>query len=129
MFTLEEIKAAHRKVKSGADFPAYIQDLKKLGIDHYETYVTDGHTAYFGANNYLISSPTQYETLQVEDTSDRTQFGSDLRAHQGGKTDYHTFCADAARSGIEKWAVILDEMTCTYFDKAGNEILVELIPG
>lgn len=27
MFTLDQIKAAHNKVKSGADFPAYIQDL------------------------------------------------------------------------------------------------------
>lgn len=129
MFTLEQIRTAHSKVKSGADFPAYIQDLKNFGIHHYETYVTDGRTTYFGANNYRISSPTQYETLQVKDGLDRTQFGADLKAHQEGKTDYHTFCADAARSGIEKWTVILDEMTCTYFDRAGKQVLVELIPG
>ncbi len=29
MFTVEQIKTAHSKVKSGADFPAYIQDIKK----------------------------------------------------------------------------------------------------
>lgn len=33
MFTIQQIKDAHSKVKSGADFPAYIQDIKKLGVD------------------------------------------------------------------------------------------------
>jgi hypothetical protein len=42
MFTVEQIKTAHGKVKSGADFPAYIQDIKKLGVTSYETFVTDG---------------------------------------------------------------------------------------
>jgi hypothetical protein len=32
MFAVEQIKTAHSKVKSGADFPAYIQDIKKLGV-------------------------------------------------------------------------------------------------
>lgn len=27
MFILDQIKAAHSKVKSGGDFPTYIQDL------------------------------------------------------------------------------------------------------
>lgn len=31
MFTIEQIKTAHSQVKSGADFPAYIQEIKKLG--------------------------------------------------------------------------------------------------
>lgn len=129
MFTLQEIKAAHGKVKSGADFPAYVQGLKKLGVIHYETFVTDGHTVYIGAANQQVNAPPQYETLTVAHTSNRPQFKSDLKAHQEGETDYHTFCADAARSGIEKWVALLDEMTCTYFDKAGSGILVEVIPG
>lgn len=29
MFTITQIENAHSKVKSGADFPKYIQDLKK----------------------------------------------------------------------------------------------------
>jgi hypothetical protein len=32
MFTIEQIKQAHNKVKSGADFPKYIQEIKKLGM-------------------------------------------------------------------------------------------------
>lgn len=129
MFTLDQINAAHRKVKSGADFPAYIQDLSALGVTSYETFVADGHTDYFGKNSYEVNSPAKYETLTIAETSDATQFKSDLKSHQDGKTDYPTFCKDCAKSGIEKWAVILDEMTCTYFNKAGKEILVEVIPG
>ncbi|MBO9661220.1 MAG: DUF1398 family protein, partial [Chitinophagaceae bacterium] len=35
MFTLEEITAAHAKVRSGSDFPGYIRDLKKLSVKGY----------------------------------------------------------------------------------------------
>ena len=44
MFTIEQIQSAHSKVKSGADFPKYIQEIKALGVTSYETYVEDGRT-------------------------------------------------------------------------------------
>lgn len=128
MFTIEQIKTAHSKVKSGADFPVYIQDIKKLGVTYYETFVMDGHTDYFGAIDYKTSSPTKYNALTIASSPNMEQFKIDLKAHQQGKTDYPTFCNDCANSGIEKWAVRMDKMTCTYFDKAGNEILEENIP-
>lgn len=128
MFTEEQIKAAHSKVKSGADFPVYIQELKKIGVTYYETFVTDGHTDYYGVNNYKTTSPAKYPDLAIAETSNHEQFKSDLKAHQEGKTNYPTFCSDSAKSGIEKWAVSMDEMTCTYFDKSGTKILVENIP-
>ncbi len=128
MFTVEQIKAAHSKVKSGADFPAYIQDIKKMGVTYYETYVTDGHTDYFGANNFKTSAPAKYNPLTIAETSNTDQFKVDLKNHQQGKTDYPTFCSDCATSGIEKWAVCMDKMTCTYYDLANNELLVEAIP-
>jgi uncharacterized protein YbcV (DUF1398 family) len=128
MFTLEQIKAAHSKVKSGADFPAYIQDIKKMGVTHYDTLVSNGNADYFGADGAVVSTGAKYETLTVSDTADAEQFKADLKAHQYGKTDYPTFCEDCAKSGIEKWVIYLDKMTCTYYDKAGNEVLVEVIP-
>lgn len=128
MFTIEQIKEAHDRVTSGADFPAYIQDLKKLGVISYTVFVADGHTDYRGADNYSTSSPESYERLAIAVTSNKEQFTTDLRVHQSGKTDYLTFCADAARSGVEKWTVDIAHMTCTYLDKAENIILVEEIP-
>jgi len=38
MFTVEQIESAHGKVKSGADFPNYIQEIKKLGVVSFETW-------------------------------------------------------------------------------------------
>ena len=46
MFTVEQIKTAHGKVKSGADFPAYINEVKKLGVSFYE-YVYDRVTRQY----------------------------------------------------------------------------------
>lgn len=128
MFTIEQITAAHSKVKSGADFPAYIQDIKKLGVTQYESFVSDGHTDYFGENEYKKSSPAKYQTLTIANESNLEQFKTDIKAHQQGKTDYPTFCADCAKSGIEKWVVTLETMSCAYYDKAGNQVLVEQIP-
>ena len=128
MFTVEQIKQAHSKVKSGADFPAYIKDLKQLGITFYETFVADGHTDYYGNNHFKVSSPSKYDLLTIAEVCHAEKFKADLSAHQQGKTDYPAFCKDSARSGINKWAVCLTDMTCTYFDKTGNNILVEIIP-
>jgi uncharacterized protein YbcV (DUF1398 family) len=55
-------------------------------------------------------------------------FNHYLKIYQQGEIDYFTFCRHYADTGIEKWFVSLDEMTCTYYDKAGNKILVEPIP-
>jgi uncharacterized protein YbcV (DUF1398 family) len=129
MFTIEQIHAAHSKVKSGADFPNYIKDLKQLGVAYYECFVVDGHADYFGADGYRTSSQPKYDNLFVDGESNPPQFKADLKAHQQGKTDYLTFCGDCAKSGIEKWKVDLGKMTCTYFDQAGKDVLTEEIPG
>jgi uncharacterized protein YbcV (DUF1398 family) len=69
-----------------------------------------------------------YDALLIEDECTPSIFAEDLKAHQAGKTDYFQFCKDCAKSGIEKWIVSLEDMTCIYYDKKGNQILVETIP-
>ena len=128
MFTVEQIKAAHSKVKSGADFPAYIEQIRTLGVTHYETYVVDGHIDYHGGEDYTAKVPAKYAPLMVADTAATEAFKNELLAHQQGKTDFLTFIKMCAGYGIEKWEICMDKMTCTYYDKAGNEILVERIP-
>lgn len=128
MFTVEQIKTAHSKVKSGADFPAYIKEIKSLGVTHYEAYVTDGHIDYHGANDYTANVPAKYELLFIADTAKGEEFITELKAHQQGKTDFLSFIKMCATFGIEKWAISMDQMTCTYYDMAGNAILVETIP-
>lgn len=128
MFTVEQIKAAHSKVKSGADFPSYIREIKQLGVTHYEAYVSDGHIDYHGADNHTAKVPEKYETLAIADDTNIDEFKAELLAHQQGKTDYLTFIKMCAATGIEKWIISINQMTCIYYDKAGKEILVEQIP-
>ena len=128
MFTISQIREAHSKVRSGADFPNYVQDLIKLGVERYETYVSDGRTLYQGSNGFRAESDPRYAVLNITHKSNKDLFRQDLKAHQQGKTDYPAFCRDCAKSGIEKWVVNMSAMTCTYYDKAGNEMLVETIP-
>lgn len=128
MFTLEQIKAAHANVKSGADFPRYFEDIQSLGVAWYETFVTDGHTVYYGTNDYNTSSPARYPALPIATVANAQQFKQDLRAHQQGKTDYPTFCGQCAALGVVKWIVRMDARTCTYYDAHNNVLLTEVIP-
>lgn len=128
MFTVEQIKTALVKVKSGADFPDYIREIKQLGVASYVTWVADGHTEYFGENGFRATSEPRYASLKIADQSQKEVFEKCIKIHQQGGSDYPTVSRQAAETGVEKWAVNLVAMTCTYFDRAGNEILVEQIP-
>ncbi|CAA7390655.1 DUF1398 domain-containing protein [Chryseobacterium fistulae] len=127
-FTIDEIKAEHQKVKSGADFPKYIQKIKNLGVSYYNAYVKDGNTEYFDNEDESVSTGAKYEALKVNEVTNLDQFTVRLQLHQQGGTDYLTFCKDCANNGIEGWNVDLNTMSCTYFDKVGNSVLVEQIP-
>lgn len=126
MFTIDQIKEAHSKVKSGADYPNYVQALIKLGVNSYSTYVSDGHAEYFGKNN-TIQADAKYPAMEVAEKSDIEKFKHYLKIHQQGETDFPTFCKHSAETGVEKWNVDLTEMSCTYYDKAANKMLVETI--
>lgn len=128
MFTIDQLKSAHSKVKSGADYPHYVQEIIRLGVSGYETYVEDGNTIYSGIEKERIESGPKYKRIIINEKSDKDKFQADLKSHQEGKTNFHTFCLDAAHSGVEKWIVNMTAMTCTYLDKAGKILVVETIP-
>ncbi|MCE7054793.1 DUF1398 domain-containing protein [Algoriphagus sp. AGSA1] len=127
MLTLDQIETAQNKAQTGADFPSFVHELQLLGVKYYETFVFDGHTVYFDAEDREVTSPAKYAPLEIASEANIDQFRIELTAHQQGKSDYQTFCQDAARYGVEKWMVIIDKMTCTYYDKNGEEVLVESI--
>lgn len=129
MFTIEQIKKAHSKVKSGADFPSYIRELKTLGIMLYVNYVNDGTTQYFGPNDYTVFSSPKYPVMEISPSGSESELSRALAVHQAGGTDYLTFCKQAASAGVEKWIVDLGKMTCIYFDRFGQEMISEKIPG
>ena len=68
-----------------------------------------------------------YENLEIANNSDKENFSHYLKIHQQGQTDYRAFCSHCADTGIEKWFAYLDEMTCTYYNKAGKKIFPQTI--
>jgi uncharacterized protein YbcV (DUF1398 family) len=128
MFTLQQIKDAHSKVKSGADFPGYILELATLGITTYKTHVSDGHTQFEGTRDFKLVSGPKYSLKVISNRTNKEQFALDLKAHQQGKSDYPTFCGLSAQHGVNNWVVNMAQMTCTYYDNLGDEVLREKIP-
>lgn len=128
MLTLDQIKAAHAKVKSGAEFPAYLKELIGLGVLSYETYVSDGSTTYIATDGVQLTSEAKYPQIPIADQSDASQFARFLKSHQQGDTDYPTFCMHAAQTGVEKWIVDARQMTCSYYNKSRDLMLSEAIP-
>lgn len=129
MFTIEQIKAAHSKVKSGADFPGYIQELKKMGVTKYTHHVSDGRIDYIGKSGFELSGQPKYAEQYIAKDNSISKLKSSLLIHQQGGTDYPTFCKEAAEAGVDNWVVDLVDMKCKYVNQIDEIMLVEQIPG
>jgi len=128
MFTAQDILMAHAKVKSGADYPRYVQDLKAMGVVFYDFVVENGQNNYFDQEGNSVSTPEKYSPLHVADSASSEKLKHNILIHQQGKTDFPTFCKQAAEAGVEKWVSDLKKMVVIYLDKKGNELLAEPIP-
>lgn len=128
MFTLQQMQAAHNKVKSGADFPAYVQEIKNAGLLYYTFYVTNGATVYTGAGDYEVSGEAKYPAQSINDNGNADGLQQYIRQHQQGHSDFFTFCRQCAECGVERWVVDTRSMDCTYLDKADNALVAEPIP-
>lgn len=128
MFTRDQIHKAFSKVKSGADFPQFVQDLKEIGVTHYDNFVSDGRTKYYGSDDFTLDGNSKYPEMKVNEISSLDSLKHALSIHQQGQTDYPTFCKQAADAGVEKWITHMMEMTVTYLDKKGQKLIIESIP-
>jgi uncharacterized protein YbcV (DUF1398 family) len=127
MFTIEHINDLPARLGSARTLPEYVQALKALGVERYESYLTDGHSEYFGQGGHRVDSPPVHEVLPVAETGQRETFLQHLRQHEQSLTTYLQMSRGLAQSGIEKWTVDTGRMTMTFYDKAGREMLVEQI--
>lgn len=128
MFTLQQLKAAHGRVKTGADFPRYIQEIKALGLLTYEFMVEDGSIIYHGAEDHRVEAPAIYEPLNINHTASPEALRHTIAIHQQGQTDFLTFCRQAAEAGVEKWVIDTQQMVCSYHDVVGRIMVAEPIP-
>ena len=127
MFTLAQIDEIHDHLGNAETLAAYVRALKAIGVETYESYVTDGHSAYLGKDGYSVRSSPAHDKLTIADRSDRDSFLEHLSLHEQGKTSYVEMSERLAASGIEKWSVDTSRMTMIFYDKAGNAMLVEII--
>jgi uncharacterized protein YbcV (DUF1398 family) len=127
MFTIEQIDDIHARLGSARTFTEYVQALKSLGVERYDSYLADGHSEYVGQDGYSVVSPPVHEILPVAETGQCEMFLEHLRRHERRETTYLEMSRGLAQSGIEKWTVDTARMTMTFYDKGGVEMLVERI--
>ncbi|MBI1279987.1 MAG: DUF1398 domain-containing protein [Anaerolineaceae bacterium] len=127
MFTIEQINDIHHRLGSATTLADYLHALAAIGIQKYDSYLTDGHSEYFGAQGQTVTSPSVHEKLSIAEKSDKDAFLNHLKQHEQGKTDYFEMSRGLADSGIEKWTFDTHKMTITYYDKSGVELLTETI--
>ena len=129
MFTIEEIQEIEQHSQGGKGFPQLAKGLAKLGVVRTDVFVINGMTTYFGEGDETVQGPPIYEDLLIEEESSILALQEALKIHQNGASDYQTFCRELAVAGVEKWVVDLTEMTISYFDMAGKELITEKILG
>ena len=127
MFTLDQINDIHERLGKQTTLPEYLKALNVIGVDRYDSFITDGHSEYFGKDNQKVVSPPVHKRLTIANTSNREGLLKHLSLHNEGKTDYLEMSRGLAESGTEKWSFDTNKMTITYFNKEGREMLVETI--
>jgi len=126
-FTLEQINTIHDHLGNSETLRLYTQALGDLGVIHADSYVTDGHTEFFGADGYKVESLPTHEIFTVADTSNKEEFLHQLDLHESGKTSYVQMSKGLAETGIEKWIIDTQKLTMTFYDKASNELQVDAL--
>jgi uncharacterized protein YbcV (DUF1398 family) len=85
MFTIEQINELHARLGSARTLPEYV---RALGVEHYDSYLADGHSEYFGQGGHTVVSPEVHEVLPVAETGQRETFLQHLRRHELRQTTY-----------------------------------------
>jgi uncharacterized protein YbcV (DUF1398 family) len=127
MFTLDQINDIHERLGKQKTLPEYLTALKVIGVDHYDSFITDGHSEYFGKDNQSVVSPPLHQRFTIANTSNRENLLKHLSLHSQGEIDYLEMSQALADSGIEKWSFDTSKMTITYYDMDGREMLIEAI--
>ena len=120
-----EIDELHDRLGRADSLGDYLRALAAIGVVRFESYVTDGHSEFFGADGHRVVSPAHHEVFEVAEQTDLDAFVEHLRRHDAGETSYVEMSAGLAESGVEKWVADTAALTMTYRDRAGAVLVVE----
>jgi uncharacterized protein YbcV (DUF1398 family) len=56
VFTLDQINDIHERLGKQTTLPQYLQALKAIGVDKYDSFLTDGHSEYYGNDSQKVVS-------------------------------------------------------------------------
>ena len=127
MFTLEQIDDIHDRLGSQDTLVQYLQALNAIGVERTDSFIADGHSEHFGQGGEKVVTPPAHEVLTIAGTSSRDGLVEALALHGQGKTSYAEMSKALAGSGVEKWSFDTNALTIAYYDKTGNELLVEAV--
>jgi uncharacterized protein YbcV (DUF1398 family) len=128
MFTIEQINDLHDRFGNAETLGQYLRSLSAIGVERFDSFIVDGHSEFFGRSSQTAASAPAHERLIIAETSSRESLVEHLRLHSEGRTSYVEMSKGLADSGVEKWTFDTNKLTIAYYDKAGNELLVEEIP-
>jgi uncharacterized protein YbcV (DUF1398 family) len=128
IFTKKQVDEASFRVKTGADFPKFVQDLKSFGVQKHDFFVERGDNVYYGKDDFSLPYEPQYPPLKIAEKASKEKFGHFLLIHQQGKTDFPTFCKQVGEAGVAKWVSDFDKKVVIYYDREGNEVSKEPLP-
>jgi uncharacterized protein YbcV (DUF1398 family) len=123
MFTREDIQAIHDHLKGGLSEFAF--QLEGIGVKKYITYITDGHSRYFGEKNYSVESTPVHEAYPVSTISDREACLRAIKDHEKKVTDYFEFSWALAGAGVETWVIDILAKTIAFCDRSGAVMVRE----
>jgi uncharacterized protein YbcV (DUF1398 family) len=127
VFTVEQIEELHGCLGNAETLSDYVRSLAALGVERYDSFVSDGHSEYLGHDAHRVMSDGVHDQLIIAESSDRGEFLDHLRRHERGETSYLEMSTGLADSGIERWSVDTHAMTMTFYDRSGDALLVEQI--
>jgi uncharacterized protein YbcV (DUF1398 family) len=127
VFTVEQIEEIHGRLGSAETLSDYVRELAALGIERYDSFVSDGHSEYLGRDGHRVITDAVHDELAVAERSDRDQFLDHLRRHDQGMSSYLEMSTGLADSGVERWTVDSQAMTMTFYDRSGDVLLIEQI--
>lgn len=127
-FTAENIKAAYSRPRTGEGFPALVRELKGVGVKDYDHVIETGANLFHASNGEALTLEKMGPACPVSARPDLDSLKRIISEHQRGLSDYPTLCRLVGEVGVAKWVCDLFAMTCSYFDKAGSPMHVELIP-
>jgi hypothetical protein len=71
MFTIEQINDLHDRLGSAETLVEYVRGLNAIGVEKYDSYLTDGHSEYFGMHGHKVIAPPAHDKLPIAEKSNR----------------------------------------------------------